>query len=94
MKYGQNNVKMYVTSFSCKFYGHTFISFMVISVRQKKETEVNKKKNKVMTQLLEACVSLPISSASLVTIFHLIFFSKNIHISFFQKQILMTDLKK
>ena len=43
-----------------------FISLKVISVLQKKrkrkdEKEVNKKKNKVRTQLLEACVSLPIS---------------------------------
>ena len=35
---------------------------------ERDEKEVNKKKNKVMTQLLEACVSLPISSASLVPI--------------------------
>ena len=51
-------------SFSSKFYGHMFISLKLISVLQKKrnrrhEKEVNK--NKVMTQLLEACVSLPIS---------------------------------
>ena len=61
-------------SFLSKFYGHMFISLKVISVLQKKrnrrdEKEVNKKKNKVMTQLLEACVSLPISSASLVPFF-------------------------
>ena len=60
---------MYVTSFSSKFYGNMFISLKVNSVIQKKrnrrdEKEVNKKKNKVMTQLLEACVSLPISSTS------------------------------
>ena len=61
-------------SFSSKFYGHVFISFKVISILEKKryrrdEKEVIKKKNKVMTQLLEACVSLPISSASLVPFF-------------------------
>ena len=54
MKYGQNNVKMYVMSFSSKFYGHMFISLKVFSALQKKrnrrnEKEVNKKKNKVMT---------------------------------------------
>ena len=42
--------------------------------------EVNKKKNKVMTQLLEASVFLPISSESLVPLFNSIFFPKNIHI--------------
>ena len=52
---------MYVTNFSSKFYDHMFISLKVISAIQKKlnrrdEKEVNKKKNKVMTQLLEACV--------------------------------------
>ena len=51
-----------------------FISLKVISVLQIKrnrrdEKEVNKKKNKVITQLLEACVSLPINSASLVPFF-------------------------
>ena len=65
---------MYVTSFSSKFYGQMFISLKVISIIQKKrsrrdEKEVNKKKNEVMTQVLEACVSLPISSASLVSFF-------------------------
>ena len=49
---------MYVRSFLSKFYGHMFISLKVISVLQKKgngrdEKEVNKKRNKVMTQLLE-----------------------------------------
>ena len=82
MKYGQNNekknVKMYVTSFSTKFYGHMFISSKVIRVLQKKrkrkeEKEVyffllftNKKKNQVMTQFLEACISSPIDNTSLV----------------------------
>ena len=61
-------------SFSSKFYGHVFISLKVISVLQEKrnrkdEKEVSKKKNKVTAQLLEACVSLPISSASLVPFF-------------------------
>ena len=65
---------MYVTSILSKFYGHMFISLKVISVLQKKrnrrgEKEINKKKNKVMTHLLEACISLPISSASLVSFF-------------------------
>ena len=66
---------MHVTRFSSKFHGHMFISLKVICVLQKKkrntrdEKEVNKKKNKVMTQLLEACVSLPISCASLVLFF-------------------------
>ena len=77
MKYGHNNkknVNMYVTNFSSEFYGHMFISLKVISLLQKKrnrrdEKEVNKKKNKVMTQLLEACISLPISSVSLVSFF-------------------------
>ena len=55
------------------------------------EKEANKKKNKVMIQLLEACVFLPVSSASLVLFFLLVFFAKNIHILLFQKQILMTD---
>ena len=67
MKYGQNNkknVKMYAMSFSSEFYDHIFISLKVISVLQKKrnrrdEKEINKKKNKIMTQLLEACISLP-----------------------------------
>ena len=57
-----------------QFFGHMFISLKVISVIQKKrnrrdEIEVNKKKNKVMTQLMEACVFLPISSASLIPFF-------------------------
>ena len=62
---------MYVTSFSSKFHGHMFISLKVISALQKKrkrrdEKKVNKKKNKVMIHLLEACVPLFISNASLV----------------------------
>ena len=67
---------MYVTSFSSKFYDHMFIFFFkVISVLRKKkrnrrdEKEVNKKKNKAMTQLLEACESLPINSAFLLPFF-------------------------
>ena len=70
MKYGQNNkknVKMYLTSFSFKSHGHMFISLKVISVLQKKRNrrhEKEEKKKKVITQLLEACVSLTISSAS------------------------------
>ena len=62
---------MYVTSFLSKFHGHMFISLKVISALQKKrkrrdEKKVNKKINKVMIQLLKSCVSLSISSASLV----------------------------
>ena len=65
---------MYTMSFSSKFYGHMITSLKVISVLQKKrkrrdEKEVNKKKNKVMTQLLKACVYLPINRASLVPFF-------------------------
>ena len=65
---------MYVRSFSSEFYGHMFMFLKVISVLQKKRNrrdkkELNKKKNKVLTQLLEACVFLPISSASLVPFF-------------------------
>ena len=44
MKYGQNNKKMYVTSFSPKFYGHMFISLKVISELRKKEIEEIRKK--------------------------------------------------
>ena len=74
MANNKKNVKMCIMSFSFKFYRHMFISLKVISVLQKKrdrsdKKEVNKKKNKVMTQLLEACVSLPISSTSLVPFF-------------------------
>ena len=70
-------------SFLSKFYSHIFIPLKVISVLQKKRNrrnakEVNKKKSKVMTQFLEAYVSLPVSS-------------KNIHILLFQKQIPGTD---
>ena len=57
----KKKVKMCGMSFSFKFYGHMFISLKVISVLQKKRNirdakEVNKKKNKVMTQLLEASI--------------------------------------
>ena len=37
-------VKLYVTSFSSKFDGHTFISLKVISALQKKEKEGTRKK--------------------------------------------------
>ena len=65
---------MYVASFSFKFSGPMFISLKVTSVLQKKrnrrdEKKVNKKKNNAMPQLLKACVSLPMSSASLVPFF-------------------------
>ena len=75
MKCGHSNkkkyVKMHKTFFSSKFHDHMFISLKVISALKKKrnrrnEKKVNKKQNKVMPQLLEACVSLPVSSASLV----------------------------
>ena len=87
---------MYVTSISSKFYVQVFISLKIISVLQKKrnrrdEKEVNKKKNKAMTQLLEACVPLPITSTSLVPFFIQFSFQKNINILLFQKQILLTD---
>ena len=59
------------TTLSSKFYNLMFFfSLKVISVLQKKKRrkdkkKVNKKKNKFMTQLFEACVSLPISNAPL-----------------------------
>ena len=48
---------MFVTSFSTKFRGNMFISLKVISVVEKKrktrdEKTLNKKKNKIITQLL------------------------------------------
>ena len=72
-----------------------FISLKVISILQKKrnrrdEKEVNKKRNKDMTQLLEACVSLHIN-ASLVPFFIEFSFQKTFLFLLFQKQILMTD---
>ena len=43
--------------------------YLIKKRTRRDEKEVNKKKNKVMTQLLESCVSLPISSAYLVPFF-------------------------
>ena len=65
---------MYAMNFLLEFYCYVFITLKVINALQKKrsrrdEKKVNLKKNKVMTQLLKACVSLPISSASLVPFF-------------------------
>ena len=63
---------MYVTGFSSKFHGYMFISLKIISLLQKKrrdEKKVSKMKHKVMTQILEACISLSIGSASLVPYF-------------------------
>ena len=64
-----------------------FISLKVISVLQKKrnkrdEKEVNKKENKVMTQLLEACVSLFISNVSLVSLFIQNMINIKLHLNF------------
>ena len=75
-QYGQNNKKVkkcMKQSFhlcfmvTCSF----FQSYLVLQNKRKRKDEkkINKKKNKVMTQLLEAYVSLPINSASLVLYF-------------------------
>ena len=93
LKYGQKNkiyVKMYVTSFSSVLWSYAYF-FKVISVLQKKRNrrnkkEVNKTKNKVMTQLLEACVSLPVSSASLVPFFIQFYFQKTFIFYFFKNR--------
>ena len=94
IKYGQNNkknVKMYVTSFSSKIYGHMFISLKVGSVLQKKinrrdEKEVNKNKNKVMTPLIGAYISLPISSEFLELFFIFFSFQKTFIFYFFKNR--------
>ena len=77
MKYGQNNkiLTMHETIFSSKFHGYMFIFFKSYLVLQKNkkwrdEKKMNKKKNKVVTQLLEAWVSLSISNESLVSFFN------------------------
>ena len=81
---------MHVTSFLSKFHGHMFISLKVISALQKKEKEgtrkkVNKKKNKVITQLLEACISLSISNVALVSYFMQFSFQNSFMFHFYSK---------
>ena len=76
MKFEQNNkknVKNAHNELFKPFYGQMFIFLSYYVLQKKRSTkddkEVKKKKNIVMTQLLEACASLPISNASLVPFF-------------------------
>ena len=84
---------MYATSFSFNFYGHMFISLQFIRVLLKKrnrrdEKEANKMKNKFMIQLLEACVSLFITNASLVPFQFSFLSKKHSYFTFLQTHIL------
>ena len=51
---------MYATSFSSKFYGHTFISLKAISALSKKETRKEKKteRQKNFRKRLVQCIKL------------------------------------
>ena len=84
MKYGHNNKKKCKNACNDLFiqvswsYVYFFKSYCVLQNKKKRrdKKKVHKKKNKVITQLLEACVSLSINYHDLFFIVKLLIFFK------------------
>ena len=72
-------------------YVYFFKNYKCITGKRRDEKQANKMKNKVMIQLLEACVSLFTRNASLVPFQFSFLSKKHSYFTFLQKQILKKD---